>query len=27
MGTDYLAFLGEVLMRLIRMHKQVNNDE
>jgi uncharacterized protein YigA (DUF484 family) len=27
MATDYLAFLGEVLMRLIRMHKQVNNDE
>ena len=27
MATDYLAFLGEVLMRLIRMHKQVNNDQ
>ena len=25
MATDYLAFLGEVLMRLIRMHNQVNN--
>lgn len=25
MATDYLAFLGEVLMRLIKMHNQVNN--
>ena len=27
MATDYLAFLGEVLMRLIRIHNQVNNGE
>jgi len=27
MATDYLAFLGEILMRLLRTHYHVNHDE